>query len=109
MNTVLLVVVLALLVVLHRQVHRLNRAVTRLSRKGHHMSQELDGLVVQVAETNGTMQAAVVAFGGVTAKLDALAAELAAQGIDNTLVVAASTDLKVNTDALAAAIVNVPA
>jgi len=73
------------------------------------MSKELDDLVVQVAETNGVMESATVAFGGVVEKLDVLAAKLEEAGIDNALVVAASTDLKGKTEALAAAIAAVPA
>jgi len=91
---------------------RLERVLTALravADKEQHMSQELDALVVQVAETNGTMESAVVAFNGITAKLDKLAADLAAAGIDNAVVVTASADLKSRTDALAAAIVAVPA
>lgn len=106
---VLLVAALVLLVVLHRQLHGLRRDVRGLYQKETHMGKELDDLVAQVTKTDGVMQSAAVALGGVAAKLDALAEQLAAAGIDNTAVVAMSGDLKTNTDALAAAIVAVPA
>ena len=68
------------------------------------MSKELDDLVVVVTETEGVMDSAVAALNGYNARLDALAEQLAAAGIDNSLVVGMSTELKAKTDALAVAI-----
>jgi hypothetical protein len=72
------------------------------------MSVELDQLEVQVAQTDGVIDSAVVLINGVVGQLQALADELAAEGIDNSKVVAITNDLSARTEALAAAVAAVP-
>lgn len=87
----------------------LTSRVNTVIDKENQMSAELDALKQQVADTIGVEQSAVALLTGVNAKLQALADQLAAAGIDNAAVVALSSDLKTNTDALAAAVAANPA
>jgi len=73
-----------------------------------HMSAELEALAVEVEETKGIEESAVVLLQGLKARLDQLAADLAAAGIDNALVVELSTELDASSDALAAAVAAFP-
>lgn len=112
MITAFLILALALLVVLHRQVHGLRRdlriGLLAIHRKERHMSKELDDLVLVVTNTEGVIESATAALNGYNDRLDALAAQLEAAGIDNTLVVSMAAELKAKTDALAAAVAAVP-
>lgn len=68
------------------------------------MSAELDALEVEVSETKGVEESAIVLLEGLKAQLDQLAAELAAQGIDNAKVLALSAQLDESANRLAAAV-----
>lgn len=87
--------------------HRLNHLL-RLERieleQEEKMSAELDVLAAQVHATVGVIPSAVALLNGMNQKLTDLAAQLAAQGIDNAAVLALSTELKDATDPLAAAV-----
>jgi hypothetical protein len=72
------------------------------------MSAELDLLAQEVAETKGVQESVIVLLQGIQVKLDALAAELEAEGIDNAKVLALSEELSDSTDALAAAAATIP-
>lgn len=73
------------------------------------MSAELDLLAQEVAETKGVQESVIVLLQGIQAKLDALAAELEAEGIDNAKVLALSEELDASTNALANAAATIPA
>lgn len=61
MTLVLLVLVLALLVVLHRQIHRLNRAVHRLAHKENIVMSLTEDLIAAV-EKNTTAVGSVIEY-----------------------------------------------
>jgi hypothetical protein len=72
------------------------------------MSTQLEELETQVAETLGVEQSAITLLQGIEARLQELADELAAQGIDNAKVLALAAELDASEDALAAAVSAVP-
>lgn len=73
---------------------------------------ELDALIAEVQETKTVEASAVVTIQHVTAKIDALAAEIVAKDMDAAAVAAAlaqvTTELTAATEPLAAAIAAVP-
>jgi hypothetical protein len=72
------------------------------------MSEAVDLLVLQVAETKGVVESATVAIYGVIARLDALIEELESYGEDTTKLQAMRDDLASATPALAGAIAAIP-
>jgi hypothetical protein len=72
------------------------------------MSAETDALAAQIAKTDGVVQSAAVMIGGFNQRLTDLAAQLAAQGVDNAAVLAMRDDLAANTQVLADAVAAVP-
>lgn len=76
--------------------------------KENEMSQALDQLTQQVAETKAVEESAMVLIEGISVRLSALADELAAAGIDNEKVLALAADLDASEQALAAAVAAVP-
>ena len=73
-----------------------------------HMSAELEAVALEVEETKGVEESAVVLLQGLSARLDQLAADLAAAGIDNSRVLELSAELDASSDALAAAVAAFP-
>lgn len=68
------------------------------------MSVEFDELILEVEATKTVQQSAVVALNGLVEKVDDLASELEADGIDNAKAIELRDALKASTDTLAAAI-----
>lgn len=79
-------------------------AVQTLTYKVDKMSAELDDLVVAVAAGHDAEMSAITLLDGLAAKLDALAAQLAAQGNDAAAVTALAAAVRTDTAALAAAV-----
>lgn len=72
----------------------------KLSKRMKKMTQALDTLTVEVSETKGVMQSAVVAITGLKGKID----ELIAAGNNDPALQALSNELDTETNALATAI-----
>lgn len=72
------------------------------------MSEAVDLLVLQVAETKGVVESATVAIYGVIARLDELIEELESYGEDTTKLQAMRDDLANATPALAEAVAAIP-
>ena len=68
------------------------------------MSAQLDALVLEVQNTEGVEDSAIALLEGLSAQITALAAELAADGIDNQKLVDLGAELDAKTAALAAAV-----
>lgn len=68
------------------------------------MSQALDKLAAEVAQSRSVTESAITAFTGVQTELAAVRAELAAQGVTNERLDALSTDLNDQQERLAQAI-----
>jgi hypothetical protein len=74
------------------------------------MSEQLDNLTREVAESRSVTESAIAAFDGLGARLTAIQAELAAQGVTNERLDELATDLNTQQQQLADAIVrNTPA
>ena len=68
------------------------------------MSVQLDILEAEIKATEGVEQSAILLLQGITQQLADLAAQLAAEGIDNAKVLALADELKTQSDALASAV-----
>ena len=87
---------------IEEKIDTLTWLVHMILRREKAMGQELDALIAQVAETASTEQSAIIAIQGLIQKL------VDAQG-DPAKIAELTAELKEKTDALAAAIVAVPA
>jgi hypothetical protein len=76
----------------------------KLEKMEERMSEELDLLELQVAETLGAEQSAITLLNGISERLTTLADELEEAGIDNTKVTALRDELDASEQALAAAV-----
>lgn len=88
---------------LDQKLNKIIQALQRLGAQEQIVMQELDDLTAQVKATDDAEQSALVLINGI-------AARLAAAGTDPAKLAALTSDLKSNSDALAAAVVaNTPA
>lgn len=72
------------------------------------LNANLESLRQEVDEAKTVQASAVTLLNGIVARLDELASQLAEQEIDNTAVLSMRDELHASTDALAAAVANVP-
>jgi hypothetical protein len=91
-----------------KQLTQIIKLLKELTQEVYDMSIELDALVAQVTETQGIEQSVIVLLQGIQTQLTALEAELAAQAIDTSTVVALKDDLHASEEALAAAVAAFP-
>jgi ABC-type sulfate transport system substrate-binding protein len=87
--------------------HKLNTIISILGsiqEEETKMSAQLDDLIVIVQNTEGVEDSAIALLQGLSADIATLAAELAAQGIDNQKLVDLGVELDTKTAALAAAV-----
>ena len=78
--------------------------ISEILKKEYEMSEELEMLELQVAETLGAEQSAITLLEGISERLTVLAEELAEAGIDNAKVLALRDELEASEIALAEAV-----
>ena len=86
------------------QLAQIIELLTLLNERMEYMSAELEGLIVQVGETEGVEASVMTLLEGIKIELQTLAEELAAEKIDNTKVLELSGRLDASEQALAAAV-----
>jgi hypothetical protein len=92
-----------------RKLSRILSILEILNQRSIEMSQELDDLEIEVAESEDVQESAILLLEGIIAEIDSLIAEVEAGKLDAAKLVAMRDSLDAKKVALAAAVAAVPA